>query len=305
MGGDSILLTFKALTGESLTEIRADSSWTIQSIASRLAESVPPPAGKIYRLVLGVDPLPAGDALRAHVASESAELIACADSDDSSDASSASSVKARKRKEDGKAKSKKAKKKPKKKDSKNKGKKEKKKTKNKCKSSSSSSSKAKKKKQKKLEDDVVLDSKELATKNAWLAERIGQLRQIRPPLTSEQCLVRAQKEWAERKESGPAKEWLDRSYEDAECKVQEAMSHWPPMVHEAMRQAEAEAKAAGKSAAEVQAEVDKAGAFALKVAKDTGLYKEPEDLDDPSKVPLFFQKRPGLEKAIARLKRDD
>merc|ERR1711982_153100 len=94
-----IHLTFRALTGECLTEMRADSSWTIASIASRLAESVPLPAGKIYRLVLGVDPLPASDALRSHVSSRSAELIACADSDDSSDESSADSRQGRRQKE--------------------------------------------------------------------------------------------------------------------------------------------------------------------------------------------------------------
>lgn len=284
-------LTFRDITGEAITEMRADASWTIGSVARKLAKCVGLPAGKIYQLVLGVEPLPAGDTLSSHVTGESAELIACAESEDSDDGSSADSKQGKKRKVDSKAKSKKAKKSSKKKDNKKKGKKDKKK---KGKSSSSSSS-GNKKKKKKFKDEVVLDEKELAAKNQWVAERLDQLRQIRPPLSAEQCLVRAQKEWLEHKKTL------------AEDKEKEETSGWPPIVHEARRQAEEEAKAAGKSESEIKEAVKKAGEIALQVAKDNGLYKDPKipEHEDPTKVPLFFQNRPGLEKAVAYLQKED
>ena len=54
-----------------------------------LAQRVPLPAKKVYRLVFGVEPLPASGILSSHVdGKKNLELIACAESDDSSDESS-------------------------------------------------------------------------------------------------------------------------------------------------------------------------------------------------------------------------
>merc|ERR1711924_366938 len=91
---------------------------------------------------------------------------------------------------------------------------------------------------------------------------------------------------------------------DAQEAAENRMKNWPPMVHEAMRLAAEEAKEKGKSEAQVEEEVAKAAGYALKVARDNGLYKEnPEDDEDPKAVPLFFQKRKGLDKALLFFKR--
>jgi len=118
MGGKKIRLSFKALTGESLTEMSASGSWTVGQTASKLSEMVPAPTGKAYRLILGVDPLAPADTLGSHIKEdeECVELIACPESEEeSSDESSADNEKSKKRKENSKAKSKKDKKKDKKK----------------------------------------------------------------------------------------------------------------------------------------------------------------------------------------------
>lgn len=291
MGDESIQLVFKALTGESLTEIKADRSSTIGSVASRLAEVAPLPPKKSYQLVLGTDPLDASDTLSAHISGQTAELIACVESDDSSEESSSD------KKQSKKVKDKKAKKgkKAKKKNAKEKGKKEKKKSskKNKGKSSSSSSSAPKKKKAKKSKGEPLETEEELERKNVWIKQRLDELRQMRPPMPMEQCLVRAQKEWIDEKER-----------QDKE-KAAEEEQRWPPMVREAMEDAEEEARAAGKSDEQIKEEVEKAKIFALKVAKDNGLYKPPGDEEDKTKVPLFFQKRAGLDKAVNFLSKLD
>lgn len=288
MGDESIQLVFKALTGESLTEIKADRSSTIKSVVSRLAEIVPLPAKKSYQLVLGTDPLDASDTLNAHISGKIAELIACVESDDSSEETS--SDKKKKKVKDKKAKKGK---KAKKKNAKEKGKKDKSKSSKKVKGKSSSSSSAPKKKAKKSKGEPLETEEELERKSVWIKQRLDELRQLRPPMPMEQCLVRAQKEWIDEKER-----------QDKE-KAAEEESRWPPMVREAMEDAEEEARAAGKSDEQIKEEVEKAKIFALKVAKDNGLYKLPGDEEDKTKVPLFFQKRAGLDKAVSFLKKLD
>lgn len=291
-GSDGVQLAFKALTGESLTDLRVDRSCTVDSISKMLAERVPLPARKSYQLVLGVDVLAPSDALSKHVAGGTAELIACVESDDSSDESAA-----KKTKDDTKAKSKKKRKddkKSKKKEIKSKGKKDKKRKKDD--SSSSSSQRKKKKKAKKDEEDDFAASaieEDPVTKKAWVADRLDELRQIRPPLPLELCLVRANKDWIAHK-----KKKVEDEIKKAEDKLLSI-----PIVRQAMREAEEEAKAKGMSDAEVKDEVDKAALFAIKVAKDNKLIKDDSDEEDPTKVPLFFQKRPGLGKAVGFLEK--
>merc|ERR1711918_132557 len=119
------------------------------------------------------------------------------------------------------------KKKGKKKEGKDKSKKGKKKGKDKSKkkgkssSSSSSSSDAQKKKSKK-EKEPLETAEELDAKNTWIRERLDVLRQMKPPMPMERCLVRAQKEWIEHKKRV------------ADEKAQNLGKDWPPMVHEAM-----------------------------------------------------------------------
>lgn len=287
-GSDGVQVVFKALTGESLTEIRVKTSWTVGHIAGMLAERVPLPARKTYQLVYGVEPLPSSDALSLHAAGESIELTACAESDDSSDESGGKAEASGKAQKDTKAKSKKSKKK----DKKGKKKKDKSSRKTKGKSSSSASDGPSKKKSKKNEkNENTHEAADGSQKSEWIADRLDVLRQIRPPLPLELCLVRAQKEWAEKVEAA------------AEEKAQEEEDKLPDMVREAMQLAEEEAKAAGKSEDEVKVEIDKARHFALIVAKNNGLCKEDPDDDDPSKVPLYFQKRHGLERAMNALEK--
>jgi len=297
-GSSSIELVFKNFDGDALFDMKVNSAWTVGQVAKTLAARVKLPAKKMYQLFLGVELLAAGDALRTHVAGESAEFIACEDSDDSSDESSQEQGK--KRKESGKEKADKKKKSKSKKKDKKKDKKKASSKKKKGKSSSSSSDAApKKKKHKKDERQDLEDDKDddPTLKSAWIAERLDELRKMRPPLPLELCLVRAQKDWTAHKET-EAEEQAEQVREDRE-------KNWPPVVHEAMREAEEEARAAGKSEEDVQVEIAKAAGFALKVAKDNGLYVPPEDSEDPSKVPLFFQKRVGLQKAINYVKSYD
>jgi len=289
-----IKLEIKALTGESLTDLQVDASSTVASIVQKLASKVPPPAKKVYTLVLGTDLLSAGDELRKHVSGDSAELIACPESDDSSE-----EEQQEKAKKDSKSK------KAKKKDSKSKSKKDKKK-KGKGKSSSDSSDGNKKKKRKKDEKEKGEDKKEEVSfwaepedpvaKKAWIAERLNELRQMTPPMPPLHCLERAKKEWIEK---------MKADEEERERESKEAQKAWPPMVHEAMQEAEDQARKEGKRGAEVEMERAKAAGFALKVAKASGVWVEPEDPNDPRNCPLYFQKRIGLDKAMARIKKHD
>lgn len=286
-GSDGVQVVFKSLTGESLTEIRVKTSWTVGHIAGMLAERVPLPARKTYQLVYGVEPLSASDALSLHAAGDSIELIACAESDDSSDESGGKAEASGKAKKDTKAKSKKSKKKDKKSK-----KKDKKSSKKKGKSSSSASDGPSKKKSKKQEKNQnANEAADGSQKSEWIAERLDELRAVRPPLPLELCLVRAQKEWAEKVEAAAAE------------KAQAEEDKLPDMVREAMQLAGEEAKKAGKSEDEVKVEIDKARHFSLIVAKQNGLCKDDPDDEDPSKVPLYFQKRQGLEKAMNALER--
>lgn len=286
-GSDGVQVVFKSLTGESLTEIRVKTSWTVGHIAGMLAERVPLPARKTYQLVYGVEPLSASDALSLHAAGDSIELIACAESDDSSDESGGKAEASGKAKKDTKAKSKKSKKKDKKSK-----KKDKKSSKKKGKSSSSASDGPSKKKSKKQEKNQnANEAADGSQKSEWIAERLDELRAVRPPLPLELCLVRAQKEWAEKVEAAAAE------------KAQAEEDKLPDMVREAMQLAGEEATKAGKSEDEVKVEIDKARHFSLIVAKQNGLCKDDPDDEDPSKVPLYFQKRQGLEKAMNALER--
>eukprot|EP00427_Karlodinium_veneficum_P034719 CAMPEP_0169287304 /NCGR_PEP_ID=MMETSP1016-20121227/59814_1 /TAXON_ID=342587 /ORGANISM="Karlodinium micrum, Strain CCMP2283" /LENGTH=267 /DNA_ID=CAMNT_0009377177 /DNA_START=57 /DNA_END=859 /DNA_ORIENTATION=+ len=264
--------------------MHAKRSLTIGDVSRKLAERVPLSVKGAYQLFYGVNLLAAGDKLSSHIDGDTAELIACEDEDDSSDDSGT------KRKDGGKTKGNKKKKdKGKDKKSKGKSKKEKKKESKKKKALFADSQKDKKAKRNKVE---ILSKNEQIAKNAWISDRLDQLRkETSPQLPMALCLVRAQKEWEEKREA-EAKEEADNS-----------RKNWPPMVFEAIKEAEDEAKAAGKSESEVKLAGEMAAGFALKVAKENGLYKEPENEEDPSKVPLFFQKRAGLEKAISFLEK--
>jgi len=282
----SVHVFFKDLTGESIADMRIHSSLHVGRIADMLAEKVPLPARKVYRLVSGVEPLPTSDSLSKHVSStERIELTACADSEDSE----SSDEKPQEDKKDKKAKSgKSSKKKDKKKDKKDTKKKDKSSKKKKGKSSSEEAPKKKAKKEEALLGaDFAEDGADKAT---WTKEKIDELRQIIPPLPIEACIVRARKEWVE---------YCEKAAKD---KAEEEESRIPKMVKDAMREAGEEARAKGMSEEEVQKEMDIAQIFSMKVAKANGLWKEKEVEEDPTKVPLFFQKRPGLERSIHALK---
>jgi len=130
-------------------------------------------------------------------------------------------------------------------------------------------------------------------KKVWIAERLNELRQMKPPLPLEACLIRAKKDWIEHKRKEKAGVEEDHAKD------------WPPMVLEAQREAEEEARKAGKAEEEAKEAGMMAAGYALKVAISQGIYKMPEDPDDPRTTPLFFQKRIGLEKALQRLQRED
>jgi len=277
----SLHVSFKDLTGELLAEMRLHSSLSVGHIAAKLAEKVPLPAGKVYRLVCGVEPLPPSDALSKHVSGETAELTACADSEDSESSDD------KPQKDKKAAKSGKSSKDKKKKDKKGKKKKDKSSKKTKCKSSEEE---APVKKKPKVTNEQGADFAEDRTDRAvWVKEKIDELRQISPPLPIEACILRAKKEWVEFCENA------------AEVKAKEEDDRLPQVVKDAVKQAGDEARAKGKSEEEVQTEMDIARHFSTKVAKDAGLWKEAELEEDPTKVPLYFQKRPGLERAIHAL----
>lgn len=271
--------------------MRIHSSLPVSRIAEMLAEKAPLPARKVYRLVSGVEPLPLNDSLSKHVSGrEKVELTACADSEDSE----SSDEKPQEDRKDKKGKSgKKDKKKDKKKEKKDIKKKDKSSKKKKCKSSSEEAPSKKKAKKEKAElgADFAEDG---ADKAVWIKEKIDELRtQTRPPLPIEACIVRAKKEWLEYCEKA-AKE-----------KAEEEEERIPQMVKDAVKEAGEAARAKGLSEEEVQKEMDIAQHFSMKVAKDNGLWKDKVVEEDPTKVPLFFQKRPGLERSIHALQAMD
>merc|ERR1719272_2670707 len=94
-------------------------------------------------------------------------------------------------------------------------------------------------------------------KKAWIAERLNELREVIPPMPPLHCLERAKKEWIEK---------MKADEEERERESKESQKDWPPMVHEAMQEAEDKARIEGKTGAEVEMERAKAAGFALKVA---------------------------------------
>jgi len=278
----SVHVFFKDLTGESIADMRIHSSLPIGRIAGMLAEKVPLPARKVYRIVSGVEPLPTSDALSKHMSGDRVELTACADSEDSeSEASDEKPQKDKKAAKSGKSS------KDKKKDKKDKKKKDKSSKKKKGKSASEEEV-APPMKPKKEKNEPGADYAEDGTDKAvWIKEKIDELRhEVRPPLPIEACILRAKKAWAEYCEKA------------SEKKAEEEEERLPQMVKDAVREAGEEARAKGMSEEEVQKEMDIAQHFSMKVAKDNGLVKEIELEEDPTKVPLFFQKRPGLARSL-------